>query len=65
MLSNFRTQLKEQKMEDKFDEVFQEIPVVREALGWIPLVTPTSQIVGMQAFLNVKFGRWKNLPPSS
>ena len=63
MLSNFRTQLKEQKMEDKFDEVFQEIPVVREALGWIPLVTPTSQIVGMQAFLNVKFGRWKKSPP--
>lgn len=65
MLSNFRTQLKEQKMEDKFDEVFREIPVVREALGWIPLVTPTSQIVGMQAFLNVKFGRWKQLSPQT
>lgn len=65
MLSNFRTQLKEQKMEDKFDEVFQEIPVVREALGWIPLVTPTSQIVGMQAFLNVKFGRWKKISPQA
>ncbi|MFW5873785.1 MAG: pyruvate carboxylase subunit B [Verrucomicrobiota bacterium] len=65
MLSNFRTQLKEQKMEDKFDEVFREIPVVREALGWIPLVTPTSQIVGMQAFLNVKFGRWKQLSPQA
>ncbi|MEM1223893.1 MAG: pyruvate carboxylase subunit B [Verrucomicrobiota bacterium] len=65
MLSNFRTQLKEQKMEDKFEEVFREIPVVREALGWIPLVTPTSQIVGMQAFLNVKFGRWKQLSPQA
>jgi len=65
MLSNFRTQLKEQKMEEKFDEVFREIPVVREALGWIPLVTPTSQIVGMQAFLNVKFGRWKQLSPQA
>lgn len=65
MLSNFRTQLKEQKMEDKFEEVFREIPVVREALGWIPLVTPTSQIVGMQAFLNVKFGRWKQISPQA
>ncbi|NCG08803.1 MAG: pyruvate carboxyltransferase, partial [Verrucomicrobia bacterium] len=65
MLFNFRTQLKEQKMEDKFEEVFREIPVVWEALGWIPLVTPTSQIVGMQAFLNVKFGRWKQLSPQA
>ena len=65
MLSNFRTQLKEQKMEDKFEDVFREIPVVREALGWIPLVTPTSQIVGMQAFLNVKFGRWKQISPQA
>lgn len=65
MLSNFRTQLKEQKMEDRFDEVFAEIPVVREALGWIPLVTPTSQIVGVQAMLNVKFGRWKNFSPQA
>lgn len=65
MLSNFRTQLKEQKMEDKFEEVFAEIPVVREALGWIPLVTPTSQIVGVQAMLNVKFGRWKNFSPQA
>lgn len=59
MLSNFRTQLKEQGMADRFDEVVKEIPVVREALGWIPLVTPTSQIVGTQAMMNVKFGRWK------
>jgi len=59
MLSNFRTQLKEQGMSEKFDQVLKEIPVVREALGWIPLVTPTSQIVGTQAMMNVKFGRWK------
>jgi oxaloacetate decarboxylase alpha subunit/pyruvate carboxylase subunit B len=65
MLSNFRNQLKEQKMEDRFEEVFAEIPVVREALGWIPLVTPTSQIVGVQAMLNVKFGRWKNFSPQA
>jgi pyruvate carboxylase subunit B len=61
MLSNFRTQLREQNMTDKFDEVMAEVPVVRAALGWIPLVTPTSQIVGTQAMMNVKFGRWKNI----
>jgi oxaloacetate decarboxylase alpha subunit/pyruvate carboxylase subunit B len=46
-------------MADKFNEVVREIPVVREALGWIPLVTPTSQIVGTQAMMNVMLGRWK------
>lgn len=65
MLSNFRTQLAEMKMEGKFAQVMAEVPVVREALGWIPLVTPTSQIVGTQAVLNVKFGRWKNLAQAS
>ncbi|WP_404420387.1 pyruvate carboxylase subunit B [Nibricoccus sp. IMCC34717] len=65
MLSNFRNQLKEQGMSDKFEQVMAEIPVVRQALGWIPLVTPTSQIVGTQAMLNVKFGRWKNLAPAA
>lgn len=65
MLSNFRHQLKEQKMEDKFDEVFAEVPYVREKLGWIPLVTPTSQIVGTQAMMNVKFGRWKMFSPQA
>lgn len=60
MLSNFRTQLKEQGMSDQFEQVMTEIPYVRRSLGWIPLVTPTSQIVGTQAMLNVKFGRWKN-----
>jgi pyruvate carboxylase subunit B len=61
MLSNFRNQIKELKMEARFADVMAEIPVVRQALGWIPLVTPTSQIVGTQAMLNVKFGRWANL----
>ena len=65
MLSNFRVQLKEQKMEDKFEEVFAEVPYVREKLGWIPLVTPTSQIVGTQAMMNVKFGRWKMFTPQA
>lgn len=61
MMSNFLNQLKEQGIADKLDEVMQEVPRVREALGWIPLVTPTSQIVGNQAMLNVKFGKWKML----
>lgn len=61
MLSNFRTQLKELGMADKYEEVLKEIPYVRACLGYIPLVTPTSQIVGTQAMLNVKFGRWKNI----
>jgi pyruvate carboxylase subunit B len=61
MLSNFRNQLKEQGMADKFDQVLKEIPYARACLGYIPLVTPTSQIVGTQAMLNVKFGRWKNI----
>jgi oxaloacetate decarboxylase alpha subunit/pyruvate carboxylase subunit B len=59
MLSNFRNQLKEQGMAERYDEVLREMPVVRAALGYVPLVTPTSQIVGTQAMLNVKFGRWK------
>ncbi len=65
MLSNFRNQLKEQRMLDRFAEVMQEMPYVRQCLGWIPLVTPTSQIVGVQAMLNVKFGRWKNFSPEA
>ncbi len=65
MLSNFRNQLKEQKMDGQLEQVLAEIPYVRECLGWIPLVTPTSQIVGTQAMLNVKFGRWKNFAPAA
>ena len=64
MLSNFRNQLKEQGMSDKFAQVMLEIPYVRKCLGYIPLVTPTSQIVGTQAMLNVKFGRWANVAQS-
>ena len=56
MLTNMESQLKEQGAADKFDEVLKEIPRVREDLGFIPLVTPTSQIVGTQAVLNVLAG---------
>ena len=56
MLSNLVSQLKQQGKEDKLDEVLKEIPKVREDLGYLPLVTPTSQIVGTQAVLNVLMG---------
>ena len=56
MLSNLVSQLKQRGKEDKLDEVLQEIPRVREDLGYPPLVTPTSQIVGTQAVLNVIMG---------
>jgi len=61
MYSNLIAQLKEMKALDKLDEVLNEIPHVREDLGWPPLVTPTSQIVGTQAVLNVLFGRYKRI----
>ena len=62
MLTNMESQLKEQGAADKFDEVLKEIPKVREDLGFIPLVTPTSQIVGTQAVLNVIAGeRYKTI----
>lgn len=62
MLTNMESQLKEQGAADKFDEVLKEIPRVREDLGLIPLVTPTSQIVGTQAVLNVLTGeRYKSI----
>ena len=62
MLTNMENQLKEQGAADKFDQVLEEIPRVREDLGFIPLVTPTSQIVGTQAVLNVLTGeRYKNI----
>jgi oxaloacetate decarboxylase alpha subunit len=62
MLSNMENQLKEQGALDKVDQVLEEIPRVRQDLGYIPLVTPTSQIVGTQAVLNVLTGeRYKNL----
>ena len=56
MLTNLESQLREQNASDKFDEVLEEIPRVREDLGMLPLVTPTSQIVGTQAVINVLSG---------
>jgi oxaloacetate decarboxylase alpha subunit len=62
MLTNMESQLKEQGAADKMDEVLKEIPRVREDLGFIPLVTPTSQIVGTQAVINVLTGeRYKSI----
>lgn len=63
MLSNLVSQLKEQNALDKLEEVLKEVPKVREDLGYPPLVTPTSQIVGTQAVLNVMAGeRYKMIP---
>ncbi len=62
MLTNMESQLREQGAADRFDEVLLEIPRVREDLGFLPLVTPTSQIVGTQAVLNVLAGeRYKTI----
>ncbi|MDI9493888.1 MAG: oxaloacetate decarboxylase subunit alpha [Bacillota bacterium] len=63
MLSNLVSQLKQQNAMHKFEEVLREVPKVREDLGYPPLVTPTSQIVGTQAVLNVVMGeRYKMVP---
>jgi pyruvate carboxylase subunit B len=62
MLSNLVSQLKEQNALDRYEEVLKEMPRVREELGYPPLVTPTSQIVGIQAVMNVLSGeRYKNV----
>lgn len=62
MLTNLENQLREQNVADKFDDVLDEIPRVRKDLGYIPLVTPTSQIVGTQAVVNVLSGeRYKTI----
>ena len=62
MLTNLESQLKQQNASDKLDEVLKEIPLVRKDLGYIPLVTPTSQIVGTQAVINVLMGeRYKTI----
>jgi len=61
MFSNLINQLKEQKSLDKINLVLEEIPIVRKDLGYPPLVTPTSQIVGVQAVLNVLAGRYKKI----
>jgi len=63
MLSNLVSQLKQSNAMDKFEEVLREVPRVREDLGYPPLVTPTSQIVGTQAVLNIVTGeRYKMVP---
>lgn len=66
MLSNLVSQLKQQGAEDKLDEVLKEVPRVREDFGYPPLVTPSSQIVGTQAVLNVLMGeRYKMITKES
>ena len=66
MLSNLTSQLKEQHAEDKFYDVLEEVPRVRKDLGEPPLVTPSSQIVGTQAVMNVLSGeRYKMVPKES
>ena len=62
MLTNLESQLKQQNAGDKIDQVLAEIPAVRKDLGYLPLVTPTSQIVGTQAVMNVLMGeRYKSI----
>lgn len=61
MLSNLESQLKEQGASDKIDAVLKEIAVVQKDCGYIPLVTPTSQIVGTQSVFNVLFGRYAKI----
>jgi oxaloacetate decarboxylase alpha subunit len=66
MLSNLVSQLKQSNAVDKYEEVLKEVPRVREDFGYPPLVTPTSQIVGTQAVLNVLMGeRYKMVPKES
>lgn len=65
MLSNLLSQLKQANADDKIDEVLQEVPRVRKDFGYPPLVTPTSQIVGTQAVLNVLMGRYKSFTKES
>ncbi|MES8790476.1 oxaloacetate decarboxylase subunit alpha, partial [Cutibacterium acnes] len=63
MLSNLLSQLTEQGLQDKFEEVLKEVPLVRADLGYPPLVTPLSQMVGTQALMNVISGeRYKLVP---
>ena len=62
MLSNFLNQLKEMGMAEKYAELLEEMPKVRADLGYPPLVTPTSQIVGSMSAFNVMLGRYKNVP---
>lgn len=62
MLSNLLNQMKEMGSADKYPELLEEMPRVRTELGYPPLVTPTSQIVGSMAALNVTLGRYKMIP---
>ncbi|MBN1390035.1 MAG: pyruvate/oxaloacetate carboxyltransferase [Candidatus Thermoplasmatota archaeon] len=62
MISNLVSQLEQQRAADRLDEVLHEIQKVREEMGYPPLVTPTSQVVGVQAVMNVLFGRYKKIP---
>ncbi len=61
MLSNLESQLKQQGAGDKMDEVLAELPLVHKDAGYVPLVTPTSQIVGTQAVMNVLMGRYTTM----
>lgn len=61
MISNLESQLKQQNAYDRLPEVMEELPRVRKDMGYPPLVTPTSQIVGTQAVLNVLMGRYKTI----
>ena len=61
MLSNLENQLKQQGAGDKMDEVLAELPRVHKDAGYVPLVTPTSQIVGTQAVMNVLMGRYTTM----
>lgn len=65
MLSNLISQLKQANAEERLDEVLQEVPRVRKDFGYPPLVTPTSQIVGTQAVLNILMGRYKSFTKES
>ena len=66
MLSNLVSQLKQANASDKYDEVLNEVPRVRKDFGYSPLVTPTSQIIGTQAVMNVIMGeRYKMIPKES
>lgn len=62
MLSNLLRQMKELGVADKYDQLLEEMPRVRKELGYPPLVTPTSQIVGTMAVMNVALGRYKMIP---
>lgn len=61
MLSNLESQLKQQGASNKMDDVLAELPRVHKDVGYVPLVTPTSQIVGTQAVFNVLFGRYERM----